>query len=103
MVRPKPQERQGYYVASTGLSNLIGFRYRANPKTGTDPIFPQFQLQISEVIMRARNYMQQIAGGTGNVLTHHKTIEDLQRYFGDNSSKPDVQEFMKKITADKEG
>lgn len=53
--------------------------------------------------MRARNYMQQIVGGTGNVLTHHKTIEDLQRYFGDHSHKPHVQEFMKQMTSDKEG
>ncbi|XP_012552471.1 proline dehydrogenase 1, mitochondrial isoform X2 [Bombyx mandarina] len=64
---------------------------------------PQLLLQLSEVIMRARNYMQQIAGGTGNVLTHHKTIEDFQRYFGDHSTKPEVQQFMKKITSDKEG
>ncbi|XP_028157105.1 proline dehydrogenase 1, mitochondrial isoform X1 [Ostrinia furnacalis] len=64
---------------------------------------PQLLLQLSEVIMRARNYMQQIAGGTGNVLTHHKTIEDLQRYFGDNSSKPEVQAFIRSITSDKEG
>ncbi|KAL0818081.1 hypothetical protein ABMA28_008614 [Loxostege sticticalis] len=64
---------------------------------------PQLLLQLSEVIMRARNYMQQIAGGTGNVLTHHKTIEDLQRYFGENSSKPEVQAFMRSITSDKEG
>ncbi|KAI8442452.1 hypothetical protein MSG28_005959 [Choristoneura fumiferana] len=64
---------------------------------------PQLLLQLSEVIMRARNYMQQMVGGTGNVLTHHKTIEDLQRYFGDHSSKPEVQEFMKQITSDKEG
>ncbi|XP_037292614.1 proline dehydrogenase 1, mitochondrial isoform X2 [Manduca sexta] len=64
---------------------------------------PQLLLQLSEVIMRARNYMQQIAGGTGNVLTHHKTIEDFQRYFGDHKNKPEVQEFMKKITSDKEG
>ncbi|XP_034827536.1 proline dehydrogenase 1, mitochondrial [Maniola hyperantus] len=64
---------------------------------------PQLLLQLSEVIMRARSYMQQIAGGTGNVLTHHKTIEDLQRYLGDLSSKPEVQEFMKKVTSDKEG
>ncbi|XP_059048557.1 proline dehydrogenase 1, mitochondrial-like isoform X1 [Achroia grisella] len=64
---------------------------------------PQLLLQLSEVIMRARNYMQQIGGGTGNVLTHHKTIEDFQRYFGNHSTKPEVQEFMKKITSDKEG
>ncbi|CAK1541464.1 unnamed protein product [Leptosia nina] len=64
---------------------------------------PQLLLQLSEVIMRARNYMQQIAGGTGNVLTHHKTIEDFQRYLGEHSTKPEVQDFMKKITSDKEG
>ncbi|XP_052751794.1 proline dehydrogenase 1, mitochondrial isoform X2 [Galleria mellonella] len=64
---------------------------------------PQLLLQLSEVIMKARNYMQQIGGGTGNVLTHHKTIEDFQRYFGSHSNKPEVQEFMKKITSDKEG
>ncbi|XP_011564591.2 proline dehydrogenase 1, mitochondrial [Plutella xylostella] len=64
---------------------------------------PQLLLQLSEVIMRARSYMQQMVGGTGNVLTHHKTIEDLQRYFGDHSSKPEVQAFMKQITSDKEG
>ncbi|VVC98076.1 unnamed protein product [Leptidea sinapis] len=64
---------------------------------------PQLLLQLSEVIMRARNYMQQIAGGTGNVLTHHKTIEDFQRYLGEHSSKPEVQDFMKKITSDTEG
>ncbi|XP_023933736.1 proline dehydrogenase 1, mitochondrial isoform X2 [Bicyclus anynana] len=64
---------------------------------------PQLLLQLSEVIMRARSYMHEIAGGTGNVLTHHKTIEDIQRYLGDLSSKPEVQEFMKKVTSDKEG
>lgn len=64
---------------------------------------PQLLLQLSEVIMRARNYMQQIVGGQGNVLTHHKTIEDLQRYFGDHTNKPEVQAFMKQITTDTEG
>ncbi|CAB3219914.1 unnamed protein product [Arctia plantaginis] len=64
---------------------------------------PQLLLQLSEVIMRARNYMHEIGGGTGNVLAHHKTIEDFQRYFGDHGSKPEVQDFMKKITSDKKG
>ncbi|KAJ0172912.1 hypothetical protein K1T71_011088 [Dendrolimus kikuchii] len=64
---------------------------------------PQLLLQLSEVIIRARNYMMEIAGGTGNVLTHHKTLEDFQRYFGDHSSKPEVQQFLKKITTDKTG
>ncbi|CAG9559302.1 unnamed protein product [Danaus chrysippus] len=64
---------------------------------------PQLLLQLSEVIMRARSYMQQIAGGTGNVLAHHKTIEDLQRYLGDYSARPEVQDFMNKVTSDKEG
>ncbi|XP_053617333.1 proline dehydrogenase 1, mitochondrial [Plodia interpunctella] len=64
---------------------------------------PQLLLQLSEVIMKARSYMQQIGGGTGNVLTHHKTIEDFQRYFGDHKNKPEVQEFVNKITSDKQG
>ncbi|XP_049878901.1 proline dehydrogenase 1, mitochondrial isoform X2 [Pectinophora gossypiella] len=64
---------------------------------------PQLLLQLSEVIMRARNYMQQVGGGTGNVLTHHKTIEDFQRYFGEHKNKPEVQEFMKQITSDNRG
>ncbi|OWR53723.1 proline dehydrogenase 1, mitochondrial [Danaus plexippus] len=64
---------------------------------------PQLLLQLSEVIMRARSYMQQIAGGTGNVLAHHKTIEDLQRYLGDYSARPEVQDFMNKVTSDTEG
>lgn len=48
--------------------------------------------------------MMDIAGGTGNVLTHHKTIKDLEHYFnfsvGENK---DVKEFLKNVTTDKEG
>ncbi|XP_026314599.1 proline dehydrogenase 1, mitochondrial isoform X2 [Hyposmocoma kahamanoa] len=64
---------------------------------------PQLLMQLSEVIMRARNYMQQMSGGKGNVMTQKKTIDDFNRYFGDNKNKPEVQEFLKKITTDSKG
>lgn len=47
--------------------------------------------------------MMEIAGGTGNVLTHHKTIKDLEQYFGSMGDNKDVKEFLKKMTTDKEG
>lgn len=47
--------------------------------------------------------MMDIAGGTGNVLTHHKTIKDLEKYFGSMGDNKDVKEFLKKVTTDKEG
>lgn len=66
-------------------------------------VFIFFQLQLSEVIMQARNYMMDIAGAKGNVLTHHKTIEDLQKYFAGLGNNPEVQTFLKNITSDKKG
>lgn len=45
----------------------------------------------------------EIAGGTGNVLTHHKTIKDLETYFGGMGQNKEVKEFLKKVTQDKEG
>ena len=65
--------------------------------------FILFQLQISEVIQKTRHYMEDIAGGTGNVLTHHKTIRDLEKYFGTMGDNKDVKEFLEKMTTDKEG
>lgn len=53
--------------------------------------------------MRTRQYMIDIAGGTGNVLTHHKTIQDLEKYFGGMVDNKDVKEFLKKVISDTEG
>jgi len=64
---------------------------------------PQLLLQLSEVIMNARKYMEEIAGCTGNVLTHHKTIKDLEQYFGGMTQNVDVKNFLNKVTSDKEG
>lgn len=58
---------------------------------------------MSEVIMRTRQYMNDIAGGTGNVLTHHKTIQDLEKYFGGMADNKDVKEFLQKVISDKQG
>lgn len=46
-----------------------------------------------------------VCGGTGNVLSHHKTIKDLEQYYsgmgmGDNK---EVKEFLKHVTDDKDG
>ncbi|XP_055711802.1 proline dehydrogenase 1, mitochondrial isoform X3 [Phlebotomus papatasi] len=64
---------------------------------------PQLLLQLSEVIMRARQYMLELCGGAGNVLTHHKTIKDLEQYYSGISDNKDVKEFLKNMTTDKEG
>lgn len=58
---------------------------------------------MSEVITRTRSYMMEIAGGEGNVLNHHKTLQDLEKYYGDVGDNQDVKKFLENITADKEG
>lgn len=64
---------------------------------------PNLLLTISDVIQKTRQYMIDIAGGTGNVLTHHKTIKDLETYFGGMGQNKEVKEFLKKVTQDKDG
>ncbi|XP_034490099.1 proline dehydrogenase 1, mitochondrial isoform X1 [Drosophila innubila] len=64
---------------------------------------PQLLLQLSEVIMRTRKYMEALVGGQGNVLTHHKTIKDLEQYYACVGDNKDVQAFLKNVTSDKEG
>ncbi|XP_017143454.1 proline dehydrogenase 1, mitochondrial isoform X1 [Drosophila miranda] len=64
---------------------------------------PQLLLQLSEVIMRTRKYMEDMVGGQGNVLTHHKTIKDLEKYYATLGDNKNVQDFLKNVTSDKEG
>ncbi|XP_055612273.1 proline dehydrogenase 1, mitochondrial isoform X1 [Uranotaenia lowii] len=64
---------------------------------------PQLLLQLSEVIMKARSYMRELAGTHGNVLTHHKTIQDLERYLENVTDKKEVKKFLEKVTSDKDG
>ncbi|BFG01985.1 proline dehydrogenase 1 mitochondrial [Drosophila madeirensis] len=64
---------------------------------------PQLLLQLSEVIMRTRQYMEDLMGGQGNVLTHHKTIKDLEKYYATLGDNKNVQDFLKNVTSDKEG
>jgi proline dehydrogenase len=79
------------------------FQHTLIVESNTFTILPYFQLQFSEVIMQTRKYMEEIAGGTGNVLSHHKTIKDLEKYLGGMSEKQDVKDFLKKVTSDKDG
>ncbi|XP_017470024.1 PREDICTED: proline dehydrogenase 1, mitochondrial isoform X1 [Rhagoletis zephyria] len=64
---------------------------------------PQLLLQVSEVIMRTRKYMEDLVGGQGNVLSHHKTINDLEKYYSSLGDNKNVQDFLKNVTSDKEG
>ncbi|XP_011298764.1 proline dehydrogenase 1, mitochondrial isoform X2 [Fopius arisanus] len=66
---------------------------------------PQLLLQLSEVIMRARQYMSDVVGGEGAVLAHHAKPDDFKKKFEEAHIKDavPVQKFLEKIQADKEG
>ncbi|XP_050511570.1 proline dehydrogenase 1, mitochondrial isoform X1 [Diabrotica virgifera virgifera] len=64
---------------------------------------PQLLLQLSEVIMRARQYMTEIVGGEGNVLCHHMKYEDLEAKFEKIQDKESLRKFLKQVTYDKQG
>lgn len=54
--------------------------------------------------MKARNYMKDLDGSHGNVLSHHTTIKDLKQYYADKmSDNKEVEEFLKNVTSDKDG
>lgn len=40
---------------------------------------------------------------TGNVMSHHKTIKDLEKYYSKLSENQDYKKFLNNITSDKEG
>ncbi|XP_015608747.1 proline dehydrogenase 1, mitochondrial isoform X2 [Cephus cinctus] len=66
---------------------------------------PQLLLQLSEVIMRARQYMSDVVGGEGAVLAHHAKPDDFKKKFEEahiRDAAP-VQKFLEKIQSDKEG
>ncbi|XP_023288283.1 proline dehydrogenase 1, mitochondrial [Orussus abietinus] len=66
---------------------------------------PQLLLQLSEVIMRARQYMSDVVGGEGAVLAHHAKPDDFMKKFEEahiRDAAP-VQKFLQKIQSDKEG
>ncbi|XP_067015376.2 proline dehydrogenase 1, mitochondrial isoform X1 [Anabrus simplex] len=66
---------------------------------------PQLLLQLSEVIMRTRQYMTDVVGGTGSVISHHVKAEDLEKKFEQACllSEAPVKKFLDKITYDREG
>ncbi|XP_012269777.2 proline dehydrogenase 1, mitochondrial isoform X2 [Athalia rosae] len=66
---------------------------------------PQLLLQLSEVIMRARQYMSDVVGGEGAVLAHHAKPDDFRKKFEEARIRDEipVQKFLDKIQADKEG
>ncbi|XP_011694809.1 PREDICTED: proline dehydrogenase 1, mitochondrial isoform X2 [Wasmannia auropunctata] len=66
---------------------------------------PQLLLQLSEVIMRARQYTSDVIGGEGAVLAHHAKPDDFRKKFEEARIKDEasVQKFLQKIQADKDG
>lgn len=53
--------------------------------------------------MHTRQYMMDMVGGHGNVMSHHKTIKDLEQYYSTICDNKDVKAFLKNVTSDKEG
>nr|XP_008196158.1 PREDICTED: proline dehydrogenase 1, mitochondrial isoform X3 [Tribolium castaneum] len=53
--------------------------------------------------MKARKYMTEIVGGEGNVLSHHMTIQDLERKLSKMKDQESVKKFLSQITADEKG
>lgn len=47
--------------------------------------------------------MKDMVGGHGNVMSHHKTIKDLEQYYRLMGDNKDVEKFLKNVTSDKEG
>lgn len=63
---------------------------------------PQLLLQLSEVIMRARNFVNAIMGGNGAVLAHHFSAEMLETKLRE-SGITDTTKFLQNVVTDKEG
>ncbi|KAK7790578.1 hypothetical protein R5R35_005945 [Gryllus longicercus] len=66
---------------------------------------PQLLLQLSEVIMRTRQYFSDVVGGQGSVISHHVGPEVLEKKFEQACllSEAPVKKFLDKITYDREG
>jgi len=60
------------------------------------------QLQLSEVIMRARTLASEIMGGKGNVIGQHLTLEELDKRLFQAGIK-DTKKFLEKVTKDSQG
>lgn len=63
---------------------------------------PQLLLQMSEVIMRARNFVSEVIGGHGNVIGQKLTAEQLAKKL-EQAGIQDTNKFLEKVTKDSEG
>lgn len=63
---------------------------------------PQLLLQLSEVIMRARNFVEHVTGTKGTVLRQHFTPEQLEKKLAEAGIK-DTASFLKNVVTDKDG
>lgn len=111
----RPQLLVGNFVSTVGF-NLANCKsiavkkpnplyYKIGSIASATFLFFIFQLQLSEVIMRARQYMSDVVGGEGAVLAHHAKPDDFMKKFEEAHIKDaaPVQKFLQKMQSDKEG
>lgn len=63
---------------------------------------PQLLLQLSEVIMRARKFVSEVMGGSGNVIGQKLTAEELSKRL-EQAGITDTKKFLTKVVKDNEG
>ncbi|KAK9499784.1 hypothetical protein O3M35_002756 [Rhynocoris fuscipes] len=63
---------------------------------------PQLLLQISEVIMRARKFVSEVMGGSGNVIGRKLNSEELAKRL-EQAGITDTKKFLAKVVTDSEG
>jgi len=63
---------------------------------------PQLLLQLSEVIMRARQFVSEVIGGGGNVIGQKLSVDDLAKRLEQAGIK-DTKKFLEKVVKDSEG
>ncbi|XP_054272368.1 proline dehydrogenase 1, mitochondrial-like [Macrosteles quadrilineatus] len=80
---------------STGGTGITAVKLTALGK-------PQFLLQLSEVIMRSRNFVNEVMGGHGTILNRHITLEQLEEKLKQAGIK-DTAKFLEKVVKDREG
>ncbi len=65
-----------------------------------------FQLQLSEVIIRARRFYQEVTGKEGFVIEGQVKKEAFENRFKENhiyEGNPEVQEWLSRMSFDKKG
>ncbi|XP_014239972.1 proline dehydrogenase 1, mitochondrial-like [Cimex lectularius] len=63
---------------------------------------PQLLLLISQVIMRARQFVSEVHKGQGNVIGHHLSVDELSKRL-EKAGIKDSKKFLENVVRDSEG